>query len=421
MEEITEYYLKDAVKYITEKSGILLFESKDDLKLAYNRVKAIIKAELKENIVEEKNAKKAYECILNNFEEYKSTNENSKLFSVIKDFDSNIIYYGDNQKLQSYLNNKIEKEKAKIKGLPWLRKSIGKYKKRIRLIEQNLSEYQDFYEIKMQRNVFDEMFEYLKIPNHATSNEIVDAYNKRIEEIVNSNINVLEVFKEEELLSKYKKIILNTYGEALPLKREKLSYFYSNKTGEKEKAFKFFEIEEKYYDAELSEVEKEEIINKIIKKKNEMKTYTISRNNSEIENYLKIEEYYEGILLKHLKIKTENYKRDNSKIVSKPKKIPVSQKIIVPSKVQQNAQQDSIKRESKQSSEERIRYILNMFAGMSYEEARLKYNEMINNLKKNNNENKNDETIKILGECWKAIEEEMSKTIVSIPSVPRKK
>lgn len=58
---------------------------------------------------------------------------------------------------------------------------------------------------------------------------------------------------------------------------------------------------------------------------------------------------------------------------------------------------------------------------MSYEEARLKYNEMINNLKKNNNENKNDETIKILGECWKAIEEEMSKTIVSIPSVPRKK
>ena len=152
-----------------------------------------------------------------------------------------------------------------------------------------------------------------------------------------------------------------------------------------------------------------------------MKTYTISRNNSEIENYLKIEEYYEGILLKHLKIKTENYKRDNSKIVSKPKKIPVSQKIIVPSKVQQNAQQDSIKRESKQSSEERIRYILNMFAGMSYEEARLKYNEMINNLKKNNNENKNDETIKILGECWKAIEEEMSKTIVSIPSVPRKK
>lgn len=421
MEEITEYYLKDAVKYITEKSGILLFESKDDLKLAYNRVKAIIKTELKENIVEEKNAKKAYECILNNFEEYKSTNENSKLFSVIKDFDSNIIYYGDNQKLQSYLNNKIEKEKAKIKGLPWLRKSIGKYKKRIRLIEQNLSEYQDFYEIKMQRNVFDEMFEYLKIPNHATSNEIVDAYNKRIEEIVNSNINVLEVFKEEELLSKYKKIILNTYGEALPLKREKLSYFYSNKTGEKEKAFKFFEIEEKYYDAELSEVEKEEIINKIIKKKNEMKTYTISRNNSEIENYLKIEEYYEGILLKHLKIKTENYKRDNSKIVSKPKKIPVSQKIIVPSKVQQNAQQDSIKRESKQSSEERIRYILNMFAGMSYEEARLKYNEMINNLKKNNNENKNDETIKILGECWKAIEEEMSKTIVSIPSVPRKK
>lgn len=421
MEEITEYYLKDAVKYITEKSGILLFESKDDLKLAYNRVKAIIKAELKENIVEEKNAKKAYECILNNFEEYKSTNENSKLFSVIKDFDSNIIYYGDNQKLQSYLNNKIEKEKAKIKGLPWLRKSIGKYKKRIRLIEQNLSEYQDFYEIKMQRNVFDEMFEYLKIPNHATSNEIVDAYNKRIEEIVNSNINVLEVFKEEELLSKYKKIILNTYGEALPLKREKLSYFYSNKTGEKEKAFKFFEIEEKYYDAELSEVEKEEIINKIIKKKNEMKTYTISRNNSEIENYLKIEEYYEGILLKHLKIKTENYKRDNSKIVSKPKKIPVSQKIIVPSKVQQNAQQDSIKRESKQSSEERIRYILNMFAGMSYEEARLKYNEMINNLKKNNNENKNDETIKILGECWKAIEEEMSKTIVSIPSVPKKK
>lgn len=421
MEEITEYYLKDAVKYITEKSGILLFESKDDLKLAYNRVKAIIKAELKENIVEEKNAKKAYECILNNFEEYKSTNENSKLFSVIKDFDSNIIYYGDNQKLQSYLNNKIEKEKAKIKGLPWLRKSIGKYKKRIRLIEQNLSEYQDFYEIKMQRNVFDEMFEYLKIPNHATSNEIVDAYNKRIEEIVNSNINVLEVFKEEELLSKYKKIILNTYGEALPLKREKLSYFYSNKTGEKEKAFKFFEIEEKYYDAELSEVEKEEIINKIIKKKNEMKTYTISRNNSEIENYLKIEEYYEGILLKHLKIKTENYKRDNSKIVSKPKKIPVSQKIIVPSKVQQNAQQDSIKRESKQSSEERIRYILNMFAGMSYEEARIKYNEMINNLKKNNNENKNDETIKILGECWKAIEEEMSKTIVSIPSVPRKK
>lgn len=421
MEEITEYYLKDAVKYITEKSGILLFESKDDLKLAYNRVKAIIKAELKENTVEEKNAKKAYECILNNFEEYKSTNENSKLFSVIKDFDSNIIYYGDNQKLQSYLNNKIEKEKAKIKGLPWLRKSIGKYKKRIRLIEQNLSEYQDFYEIKMQRNVFDEMFEYLKIPNHATSNEIVDAYNKRIEEIVNSNINVLEVFKEEEILSKYKKIILNTYGEALPLKREKLSYFYSNKTGEKEKAFKFFEIEEKYYDAELSEVEKEEIINKIIKKKNEMKTNTISRNNSEIENYLKIEEYYESILLKHLKIKTENYKSDNSKIVSTPKKIPVSQKIFVPSRVQQNAQQDSIKRESKQSSEERIRYILNVFAGMSYEEARLKYNEMINNLKKNNNENKNDETIKILGECWKAIEEEMSKTIVSIPSVPRKK
>lgn len=421
MEEITEYYLKDAVKYITEKSGILLFESKDDLKLAYNRVKAIIKAELKENTVEEKNAKKAYECILNNFEEYKSTNENSKLFSVIKDFDSNIIYYGDNQKLQSYLNNKIEKEKAKIKGLPWLRKSIGKYKKRIRLIEQNLSEYQDFYEIKMQRNVFDEMFEYLKIPNHATSNEIVDAYNKRIEEIVNSNINVLEVFKEEEILSKYKKIILNTYGEALPLKREKLSYFYSNKTGEKEKAFKFFEIEEKYYDAELSEVEKEEIINKIIKKKNEMKTNTISRNNSEIENYLKIEEYYEGILLKHLKIKTENYKSDNSKIVSTPKKIPVSQKIFVPSRVQQNAQQDSIKRESKQSSEERIRYILNVFAGMSYEEARLRYNEMINKLKKNNNENKNDETIKILGECWKAIEEEMSKTIVSIPSVPRKK
>lgn len=421
MEEITEYYLKDAVKYITEKSGILLFESKDDLKLAYNRVKAIIKAELKENTVEEKNAKKAYECILNNFEEYKSTNENSKLFSVIKDFDSNIIYYGDNQKLQSYLNNKIEKEKAKIKGLPWLRKSIGKYKKRIRLIEQNLSEYQDFYEIKMQRNVFDEMFEYLKIPNHATSNEIVDAYNKRIEEIVNSNINVLEVFKEEEILSKYKKIILNTYGEALPLKREKLSYFYSNKTGEKEKAFNFFEIEEKYYDAELSEVEKEEIINKIIKKKNEMKTNTISRNNSEIENYLKIEEYYEGILLKHLKIKTENYKSDNSKIVSTPKKIPVSQKIFVPSRVQQNAQQDSIKRESKQSSEERIRYILNVFAGMSYEEARLRYNEMINKLKKNNNENKNDETIKILGECWKAIEEEMSKTIVSIPSVPRKK
>lgn len=421
MEEITEYYLKEAVKYITEKSGILLFESKDDLKLAYNRVKAIIKAESKENTVEEKNAKKAYECILNNFEEYKSTNENSKLFSVIKDFDSNIIYYGDNQKLQSYLNNKIEKEKAKIKGLPWLRKSIGKYKKRIRLIEQNLSEYQDFYEIKMQRNVFDEMFEYLKIPNHATSNEIIDAYNKRIEEIVNSNINVLEVFKEEEILSKYKKIILNTYGEALPLKREKLSYFYSNKTGEKEKAFKFFEIEEKYYDAELSKVEKEEIINKIIKKKNEMKTYTISRNNSEIEKYLKIEEYYEGILLKHLKIKTENYKSDNSKIVSTPKKIPVSQKIIVPSKVQQKAPQDSIKRESKQSSEERIRYILNIFAGMSYEEARLKYNEMINNLKKNNNENKNDETIKILGECWKAIEEEMSKTIVSIPSMPRKK
>lgn len=421
MEEITEYYLKDAVKYITEKSGILLFESKDDLKLAYNRVKAIIKAESKENTVEEKNAKKAYECILNNFEEYTSTNENSKLFSIIKDFDLNIIYYGNNQKLQSYFNNKIEKEKAKTKGLPWLRKSIGKYKKRIRLIEQNLSEYQDFYEIKIQRNVFDEMFEYLKIPNHATSNEIVDAYNKRIEEIVNSNINVLEVFKEEELLSKYKKIILNTYGEALPLKREKLSYFYSNKTGEKEKAFKFFEIEEKYYDAELSEVEKEEIINKIIKKKNEMKTNTISRNNSEIENYLKIEEYYEGILLKHLKIKTENYKSDNSKIVSTPKKIPVSQKIFVPSRVQQNAQQDSIKRESKQSSEERIRYILNVFAGMSYEEARLKYNEMINKLKKNNNENKNDETIKILGECWKAIEEEMSKTIVSIPSVPRKK
>lgn len=324
MEEITEYYLKDAVKYITEKSGILLFESKDDLKLAYNRVKAIIKAESKENTVEEKNAKKAYECILNNFEEYTSTNENSKLFSIIKDFDLNIIYYGNNQKLQSYFNNKIEKEKAKTKGLPWLRKSIGKYKKRIRLIEQNLSEYQDFYEIKMQRNVFDEMFEYLKIPNHATSNEIVDAYNKRIEEIVNSNINVLEVFKEEEILSKYKKIILNTYGEALPLKREKLSYFYSNKTGEKEKAFKFFEIEEKYYDAELSEVEKEEIINKIIKKKNEMKTNTISRNNSEIENYLKIEEYYESILLKHLKIKTENYKSDNSKIVSTPKKIPVS-------------------------------------------------------------------------------------------------
>lgn len=426
MEENTEHYLDDAVKYITEKSGILLFESKDDLKLAYNRIKTIIKMKSKGDSTEEKKAKKAYECILNNFEEYKLTNENSKLISEIKDFDLNIIYYGNHQKMQEYFNNKIEKEKTKNDGLSWLRKRkiMREYRKKIGLIEQNIKEYQDFYEIDIKRNIFDEIFEYLKIPSHTTADEIANAYNKRIEEIINSDIDVLGMLKEEEILSKYKKIILNTYGETLPLKKENLSYFYSNKAGEREKAFKFFGIEEKYFDAELSEMKKEEMINKIIKKKNEIGINVINTNNSEFANYLKIVEYYENILQKYLKIKTENYKSNNNKMMTAHKKIPVSQKKIVSSKVQQPTTSVSIREEVKQNSEDRIRYILNIFAGLPYEEARQKYNEIVNNLKKNNNENKNDETIKIFEECWKAIEEEMSKKIVyvdNIASVPRKR
>ena len=109
-EELNVY---DIVRYFLEKSWMLFFYTREDVKLAYDRIKTILSSEEKYNgrdvSQELEDLDKFYNYFINNFDEYSQIEENKNLFVDIMRIDSNIMFYGNSKSLRRYLSREEKK------------------------------------------------------------------------------------------------------------------------------------------------------------------------------------------------------------------------------------------------------------------------------------------------------------------------
>lgn len=417
MSESNGLDMYNVVKYFIENSGMLFFFTKDDVKIAYDRISTIFNVEKKYNHVEVDNElkklKEYYDFFCNNFDQYFEIEGNRKLFSDIVKYDSNLIYCGNSNHLRKYVENEKKKLNEANKNLSFFqkRKNVKESMNELTSIVRRVEDYRIFYELEVPSNKIDKALDFLGLETFASERDIVEAYNKQINDEYNNltkgEFNFQILFQRSKYFDYIRDIISGAYVN-VNLTKQSLLDKYSLSDEAINSAFAYFNLD--------PDCEKDEMIssvsaviddirvrsvnglansvlvgNRNVYVSNNIMSLTNNLNNN-VEELLEVANFYKNVLFNKFGVK------ESVQVT------PVARKVVP---VKKKVKSDNIS-------------FSTLFNGLDYSEAEKLYYSLMNRLVNSSDDNDLIEA-KNLEDYWNSIKNDLGEIkIDNYNGVPRR-
>lgn len=287
MNEDNELNLYNVVKYFIENSGMLFFYTKDDVRIAFNRINTIINIEKKyynAEIDDKLNELKSYyDFFIKNFDQYSQIEENKTLFIDIMKYDSSIMFCGSTNSLKKYIEMIQKRLNDTNKHLPFFqrKKAVKDGMKQLNTLIRKIDDYRIFYELDVSTNKIDDALKFLKLESFAHKDEIVESYNRMFNEeynnLMNSTPNIQTLVSKNKQFIYIKDVILGAYANT-NLEMDSLLDKYSMSDDAISRAYDYFGLD--------STCSKDEMINTVLSVIDDIKTIGIYKlaNNVMVAN-----------------------------------------------------------------------------------------------------------------------------------------
>lgn len=402
MEEEMNIY--NVVRYFVENSGMLFFCTKDDVKIAFDRICLIFNDEEKyfgEDITDKMDElRNYYNFFVNNFDEYSQREENKNLFDEIMNTDSNIVLCGSNYSLDLYFSNaKKQLQEANSSSFFLQRRyAVREGLRKIKAISKQINEYKSFYNLDIENNKVDEIMDCLGLNVLSKEEEIIQAYNNLFDAeykgiVSTKNVDNDFLTENSNKLSYIRDVISNVYGLDSELEEMSLSDKYLHPLAEEPdyyEALRYFNLEPNCSkDVMVDTVERviddimtTELMGKVQKTSN-LFIDGANGNKDDYNNALDRANHFKDVLYNHFGAKRT--------ITVKP----VIKK------------QSSVNMKDSTDFSSSFSYLFN---GLDYEAARRLYFSMMSNLLNSNNSKDNDLKIKELDDYWNSIKNSYEQT-----------
>lgn len=410
--KVKELNIDDVVKYFVENSGMLFFYTKDDVKLAYDRIRTICTCENKYKGVDvTKKLKKLdsyYNFFVENFDKYSQKSQNKELFIEIMKIDSNIMFCGSEFSLNNYKNSLKKNLEEANNALFFFQKryAVKQGMSKFNSVFSKIKEYRNNYGVELSNSFIDDFLVSLGLNSLSKDEKIIETYNKILSQeyekcVKNSELNqdILNASSKKvayirDILSCFfdlddkleKKTLIEIYSKPLSSESEfyeAIRYFNLDVNCTKEK---MIDVVESVIDDVMSVGLANSVsINKF------SNGYPFSRGSKNNDAVLKTINYYKDILYRYFGV-------EEKEVVGSVEEDNTSVKPVIDSSVSAFSQ---------------------LFDGLEYEDARKMYFSLMNNLLNSNSE-KNSSKIKELEDYWNLIKDSYEQADNLSSSKPRR-